>query len=141
MASTATPSQEDYLEAIWHITEQKGYARVSDIAEYLAISQASVSKMIRRLKEAGVLEVQRYRGLSLTPHGARLGCELWARHRTLERFLKHLGVTDPAQLHQHVEGIEHYFSPDTLALLTSLVVFIDQHPEWWADFHRTGDGP
>lgn len=132
-----TPSQEDYLEAIWSITAQKGYARVSDIAEHLAISQASVSKMLRRLKTAGLVEVERYRGLSLTDKGTQQGKMLLARHHILERFLQSLGLTDPKTILRDVEGIEHYFSPDTLALLSALVTYIDQHPAWWKEFSQS----
>ena len=53
----STPSQEDYVEAIWLLTQEKGYARVTDIAERLHISQASVSKMLRRLNAEGLLEI------------------------------------------------------------------------------------
>lgn len=127
----ATPNQEDYLEAIWRITQEKGYARVTDIAERLKISQASVSKMLRRLKAGGLLEVERYRGLALTPFGESQGQRLLARHRILERFLEHLGVDDPVVVYQDVEGIEHYVSAETLEHLSALMQYIDQHPDWW----------
>ncbi len=130
----STPNQEDYLEAIWRLTQEKGYARVTDIAERLQISQASVSKMLRRLHADGLLEVERYRGLSLTTVGARQGQRLLARHRTLECFLQHLGVSDPEVVYHDVEGIEHYFSAYTLAQLTALVQYIDDNPEWWQHF-------
>ena len=134
MKGVSTPSQEDYLEAIWRLTQKKGYARVSDIAEALHISQASVSKMIRKLKEEGWLEVERYRGLSLTSKGHAKGQLLLARHQTLERFLGHLAITDPAVVHHDVEGIEHHFSTETLKKLSDLVTFIDHNPEWWKKF-------
>jgi Mn-dependent DtxR family transcriptional regulator len=130
----STPSQEDYLEAIWRITQQKGYVRVSDIAECLHISQASVSKMIRKLKEEGWLEVERYRGLALTSKGNAKGKLLLARHQILERFLSHLSVTDPQVVHHDVEGIEHHFSAETLEKLAALVTFIDREPKWWKKF-------
>ncbi|WP_053960489.1 transcriptional regulator MntR [Sulfobacillus thermosulfidooxidans] len=130
----STPNQEDYLEAIWRLTEQKGYARVSDIAECLHISQASVSKMIRKLKEEGWLEVERYRGLSLTSKGMAEGRLLLARHQILERFLRHLAISDPKTVYHDVEGIEHHFSTETLDRLSALVSFIDQNPTWWNKF-------
>jgi Mn-dependent DtxR family transcriptional regulator len=134
VSGVSTPSQEDYLEAIWRLTQQKGYARVSDIAEYLHISQASVSKMIRKLKDEGWLEVERYRGLSLTSKGSTKGQLLLARHEILERFLEHLAVIDPMVVYHDVEGIEHHFSTETLEKLAALVDFIDQEPEWWKKF-------
>ncbi len=130
----STPNQEDYLEAIWRLTEEKGYARVSDIAEHLHISGASVSKMIRKLKEDGWLHVERYRGLALTPKGVTEGQLLLARHQILERFLHHLAICNPGVIDHDVEGIEHYFSSETLQRLTALVVYVDTHPDWWEAF-------
>ncbi|AUW94801.1 MAG: transcriptional regulator MntR [Sulfobacillus thermosulfidooxidans] len=130
----STPNQEDYLEAIWRLTQEKGYARVSDIAERLHISQASVSKMIRKLKEDGWLDVERYRGLALTEKGMAEGRQLLARHQILERFLLHLDIRENDVVEHDVEGIEHYFSTETLERLTALVAFIDNNPEWWNKF-------
>lgn len=130
----STPNQEDYLEAIWRLTQQKGYARVADIAEYLHISQASVSKMIRKLKDDGWLDVERYRGLSLTAKGTAKGRLLLDRHEILERFLRHLAIASPQTVYHDVEGIEHHFSTETLDRLSALVWFIDQNPSWWNNF-------
>lgn len=130
----STPNQEDYLEAIWRLTQEKGYARVSDIADRLHISQASVSKMIRKLKADGWLDVERYRGLALTPKGMAEGRQLLARHQILERFLLHLAIHEGSIIDHDVEGIEHYFSVETLDRLTALVAFIDQNPLWWDKF-------
>lgn len=130
----STPSQEDYLEAIWDIVERKGYVRVTDIAERLTISRASVSKMIRKLKSDGLLEVERYRGLTLTPEGASRGKTLMARHQILERFLRHLAIGDPVRIHHDVEGVEHYVSACTVERLRLLVTYIDGNPHWWETF-------
>jgi len=130
----STPSQEDYLEVICRLVEAKGYARVSDIADALQISQPSVSKMIRRLNQDGLLEVERYRGLTLTAKGREQGGLLVRRHSILERFLKNLGMTDLAVVWRDVEGIEHFVSPVTLARLQALNGFIEAHPDWWQCF-------
>jgi Mn-dependent DtxR family transcriptional regulator len=130
----ATPSREDYIEAIWRLTQEKGYARVSDIAERLGLAPASVSRMVRRLTEEGVLTHERYRGLALTPEGRRRGRLLLARHRLLERFLGLLGMTDRQSIYRTVEGIEHHLGPDALAVIEQLLRYSEQHPEWWQAF-------
>jgi Mn-dependent DtxR family transcriptional regulator len=132
----ATPSQEDYLEAIWRLTEEKGYARVSDIAERLGISPASVSKMVRRLDEDGLLTYERYRGLALTREGRLRGRLLLRRHQVLERFLRTLGLDDAAVILRTVEGIEHHCDPETLDRIEGLVVYVENHPQWWEAFQR-----
>jgi len=130
----STPSQEDYLEAIWVLTEEKGYARVTDLSERLAVSPASVSKMVRRLHEAGLLTYERYRGFSFTAEGRKQGRLLYARHQILERFLTHLAIGTPNDVHRIVEGIEHHFDVMRVDQIERLVTYIDTHVEWWAEF-------
>ena len=71
MATRDTPSQsaEDYLERIHELIEEKGYARVVDIASSLKIKQASVTSMVQKLAEAGYLKYEKYRGLIMTERG------------------------------------------------------------------------
>lgn len=137
----ATPSQEDYLEAIWRLTAEKGYARVSDIALLLGVSRASVSKMTRRLHDLGLLAVERYRGLTLTPQGRSQGLRLLHRHQILERFLGLLGVADAGLVWHDVEGIEHHVGPESLARIAALVEYAENHPDWWAAFRSQGQDP
>jgi Mn-dependent DtxR family transcriptional regulator len=134
----STPSQEDYLEAIWVLTDEKGYARVTDLADRLQISPASASKMVRRLHEVGLLTYERYRGFSFTPRGRKIGRLLYARHQILERFLTHLAIGSATDIHRIVEGIEHHFDVMRVDQIERLVVYIDNHPNWWAQFLDDG---
>ena len=59
-------SEEDYLACILGSLEQKGYARVVDVAQSLSITQASVSAMVKRLAARGYVQRERYRGFTLT---------------------------------------------------------------------------
>ncbi len=111
-------------------------ARVSDIAARLHLSVASASKMVRRLDEDGLLKYERYRGLTLTPLGERRGRLLAARHDTLERFLTHLGLGDPARVRDIVEGIEHYMDPEALTAIEALLDLAKADPAWWQRFER-----
>ena len=87
-----TPSKEDYMEAIWTLIQEKGYARTVDLAERLGVNSASVSKMIQRLDEDGLVVYEHYRGTALTEDGNKLGQELSIRHKVLESFFKLLGT-------------------------------------------------
>src|ERR1700680_2509893 len=98
---------EDYLEQILHLINTKGYARVADIALGLKISQASVTNMVQRLDAEGLLKYEKYRGLVLTPSGARLARKIAQRHRLLTDFLNLLGL-DEQVIHHDVEGMEHH---------------------------------
>src|SRR5581483_7231728 len=88
MPTTPSPSQsaEDYLERIHELIEQKGYARVVDIALSLKVKQASVTSMVQKLAEGGYLEYEKYRGLLLTEKGRDIARKIQNRHLTLSRF-------------------------------------------------------
>lgn len=130
----STPSQEDYMEAIFVLTQEKGYARVTDLSERLSISPASASKMVRRLHQAGLLTYERYRGFSFTPKGRKMGRLLYARHQILVRLLTALQLGTRDEVLQIVEGIEHSFDVSRLDRIERLINYIDQHPVWWKEF-------
>lgn len=130
----ATPSQEDYLKAIWVLVAEKGYARVSDVADRLGVSTASASKMVQRLSEQGLLSYERYRGFSVTALGDREGRALYDRQGVLERLLARLRIGPSERIHRIVEGMEHHLDADAVRRFASLVAYIDAHPAWWAEF-------
>src|SRR6195256_3854200 len=130
MPTSSSPSQsaEDYLERIHELIEEKGYARVVDIASSLKVKQASVTSMVQKLDEAGYLKYEKYRGLIMTDKGLEVARKIRNRHETLSRFFSVFGGAAEAQ-RQDIEGIEHYLSPDTVELLAGLAQFFEDHPE------------
>lgn len=117
-----TPSMEDYLERIYKLIEEKGYARVSDIAEGLEVHPSSVTKMIQKLDKDEYLIYEKYRGLVLTNKGKKMGKRLMARHQLLEEFLGLIGVLEE-NIYKDVEGIEHHLSWDSITRIETLVEF------------------
>jgi Mn-dependent DtxR family transcriptional regulator len=138
MATHATPSQsaEDYLERIHELIEEKGYARVVDIASSLKVRQASVTSMVQKLAEAGYLKYEKYRGLIMTDKGRAIARRIRTRHETLSRFFSLFGLDADSQ-RQDIEGIEHHLSPDTVQILADLARFFEQHPETLRLFHES----
>ncbi|MCX8104034.1 MAG: transcriptional regulator MntR [Candidatus Bipolaricaulota bacterium] len=122
-----TPSAEDYLERIYELIQQKGYARVIDIASSLTVQSSSVTKMLQRLDSEHLVKYEKYRGITLTPQGEAIAKSVKNRHRQLEELLKILGV-DEATIQKDVEGIEHHLSPQTLECLRALVSFLHEDP-------------
>ncbi|WP_025691596.1 transcriptional regulator MntR [Paenibacillus zanthoxyli] len=117
-----TPSMEDYLERIYKLIDEKGYARVSDIAEGLEVHPSSVTKMIQKLDKDEYLIYEKYRGLVLTTKGKKVGKRLVDRHKLLEEFLAIIGVQEQ-NIYRDVEGIEHHLSWDSITCIESLVEF------------------
>src|SRR5262245_37025337 len=89
------PSQsaEDYLERIHELIEEKGYARVVDIASSLEVREASVTSMVQKLDELGYLKYEKYRGLVLTDKGREVARRIQGRHETLSRFFSLFGLS------------------------------------------------
>ena len=120
-------STEDHLERIQELVEQKGYARVADIAASLRLSRSAVSNMLRRLAHRGFVNYERYRGLTLTAEGKAVAQHISVRHQTLTELLQLLGLSSET-IEQEVEVIEHHLRPDTLKVFSKLVRFWQTNP-------------
>lgn len=123
-----TPSMEDYLERIYKLIDEKGYARVSDIAEGLEVHPSSVTKMIQKLDKDEYLIYEKYRGLVLTNKGKKIGKRLVDRHQLLEEFLGLIGVQQE-YIYNDVEGIEHHLSWDSITRIETLVEYFRRDEE------------
>ena len=130
MPPTPGPSQsaEDYLERIHELIEEKGYARVVDIASSLQIKQASVTAMVQKLGELGYIKYEKYRGLVLTDKGKEIARKVQKRHETLSRFFSLLRLDAETQS-ADIEGIEHHLSGATLDCLADLAQFFEDRPQ------------
>ena len=106
-------SVEDYLKAVYSLNERGGSASTNDLARALDIQPASVSGMIRRLAEDGLLEHEPYRGVRLTAEGSRQALKILRRHRIIESFLVHRLGYAWDDVHDEAERMEHAAS-DTL---------------------------
>ena len=120
-------ASQDYLEQIFHLIAQKGYARSVDIASNLGVSQASVSAMLKRLGTEGLVIYEKYRGVVLTAEGSDLAQYIIKRHEVLTRLLRHFGL-DEDTIYHDVEGMEHHISTQTLQAFTLLANELDQNP-------------
>ncbi|MFC4597174.1 transcriptional regulator MntR [Cohnella hongkongensis] len=123
-----TPGMEDHLEQIYILSREKGYTRVSDVADALSVHPSAASKMAQKLGESGYIEYEKYGRIALTGKGARVGKQLLDRHRLLERFLLRIGVPEH-RVQEEVEQLEHHFSWSTLELLQRLVQFLEEELE------------
>jgi Mn-dependent DtxR family transcriptional regulator len=132
------PSQsaEDYLERIHELIQEKGYARVVDIASSLKVKQASVTSMVQKLDELGFLKYEKYRGLVMTEKGRAVARQIQNRHETLSRFFSLFGLSPETQ-QQDIEGIEHHLSPATVDVLADLAHFFEKNPAVLKRFSQT----
>jgi DtxR family Mn-dependent transcriptional regulator len=109
-----TRSVEDYLKVIYHLSSQGGFAVTSDIAAQLAVSPPSVSGMVKRLSETGLIEHVPYRGVQLTAQGRRAALKMIRRHRVLEVYLTQQLGYDWDGVHDEAERLEHAVSDELI---------------------------
>lgn len=115
-----TAIAEDYVELIADLIERAGEARSVDIAKRLGVTHASVAKMVTRLKQAGLVEMQPYRAIFLTPKGRKIAAASKRRHDIVIAFLTAIGV--PHEIASaDAEGLEHHVSAETLACFERFV--------------------
>lgn len=107
-----TEPVEDYLKAIYIIGKGTGPAATNEIAQRLALAPASVSGMVRRLAEQGLLAYERYHGVRLTEIGRRAALRTLRRHRVIEAYLS-LALGYPwDRVHEEAERLEHAASDE-----------------------------
>lgn len=113
-SETLTRSVEDYLKAIYQLSPEGRPAATSEIAHLLALSAPSVTGMVKRLSEHGLLEHIPYRGVQLTDEGRRAALRMVRRHRLLETYLvEFLGYTWDT-VHPEAERLEHAVSDEII---------------------------
>src|SRR6267143_3104973 len=105
-----THSVEDYLKSVFHLTSQVGFATTSDIAAMLEVAPPSVSGMMKRLSETGLIEHVPYRGVQLTHQGRHAALQMIRRHRILEVYLTQQLGYDWGDVHAEAERLEHAVS-------------------------------
>lgn len=105
---------EDYLKAIYDLERDAQPAATNDIAERLAISPASVSGMMRRLAEQGLITHEPYRGARLTADGRRAALRTLRRHRILECYLTEVLGYPWDRVHDEAERLEHAASEELI---------------------------
>ncbi len=115
-----TPAVEDYSKAIFSL-ESRGDEPVSTnaLAERLGITPGSVSAMLRRLDELGLITHVPYRGVRLTEDGRRIALEVIRHHRLLESYLAEALGMPWDRVHAEAEVLEHVLSDDLEELIAA----------------------
>src|SRR4051812_28154422 len=116
---TLTGPVEDYLKAIYDLERVGAAASTNDIALRLAISPASVSGMVRRLADQGLITHEPYRGVRLTSDGRHAALRTLRRHRILECYLTEVLGFSWDRVHEEAEQLEHAASEELIERMAS----------------------
>ncbi len=102
---------EDYLKAIYVIQREEGApVSTSAVAEYLDKTPPTVTSMMEKLADRGLIEREKYSGVELTDEGRTVALEVIRHHRLLEAYLaEHLDF-DWSEVHDEADTLEHHIS-------------------------------
>lgn len=106
-------SLEDYLETILELQDTKTVARSKDIAEKLNIKRGSVTGMLKKLAENGLINYEPYGYVTLTPRGKKIATEIEKRHVFLKDFFLRVLKIDEAVAEKTACQMEHAMDSQT----------------------------
>lgn len=120
-SAAGTSAVQDYLKAIHQLGGSATHVPTSALAERLGVRPASVSEMVRRLHEHGLVSHKRYRGVRLTRRGTRQAVEVIRHHRLLELYLAEVVGMPWDKVHEEADALEHVISEDLETRLDELL--------------------
>ena len=112
--SPISKESEEYLEVIYRLEEEVGFARTVELARRLKVVPGSVTNTIKNLERWGLVKREPYRGVKLTGKGRKLALRVLRRHRLAERLLTDVLGLDWSKVHDAACKLEHAFSDDVI---------------------------
>jgi DtxR family transcriptional regulator, Mn-dependent transcriptional regulator len=122
-------SVEDYLKAIYDLSQNEQPVSTTEISRTLKVAPASVTEMVRKLDEKGYITHSPYHGTRLTSNGRRIAENIVRKHRLLERFLHDVLKVDKMNVHDQACGMEHSLSDDAAEALCRFLRHPDRCPD------------
>jgi DtxR family Mn-dependent transcriptional regulator len=111
---------EDYVKAIYSLTHGGGLtASTSRLADRLELAAGSVSTMLKRLDDAGLVEHVPYHGVKLTPTGEQIALGVIRRHRLLELFLHETLDIPWEDVDRYADALEHSASEELIEIIAT----------------------
>ena len=119
MDTTYSVRYREYAEAVWEIEEEGIPVIQARIADWLGVSRASVSQMIHRMADEGIVIITDE--IRLTEEGRHLAAVIVRRHRLAERFLAEVLQLPWAKVHAEAEVWETTISDDVEAAMWAVM--------------------
>ncbi|ASU78141.1 metal-dependent transcriptional regulator [Actinopolyspora erythraea] len=114
MVERHSASVEDYVRTIYGLGERGAAVTNTTLTARLGLSPSSVSGMINKLAQLGLVTHERYRSVELTDEGRRLACDVLRRHRLLELFLVEILGYTWDEVHEEADSLEHAVSDELI---------------------------
>lgn len=136
MVSEISSSLEDYLETIYLLQQEQGFARVKEIASARDVKAASVSVALRKLADSGLVKYERREYISLTEQGETAARRVFSRHRLLKRFFSNVLQMDTDAADEQACALEHSLTDVAMDRFVSFFEFLGNNPAVIADFSK-----
>jgi len=134
-----TSTMEDYMEVIYSLSRENEAVRVKDIAKNLRVKMPTVTSMLKRLNEKGMIKYERYESIGLTLKGQEVGKEIDRRHRAISTFLQDILLVERDRADKDACRMEHAISRGTLDRIVSFMEFVETCPrtgrDWFVCFN------
>ncbi len=117
----AKETAEDYVEAISDIVHEHGECRVKNLVANMGVSHVTVTRIVSRLQNEGLVMTEPYHPIRLTAAGEQMAAKSRQRHQIVFAFLKAIGVPEDAAA-RDAEGIEHHCGTHTLQCMTTIAI-------------------
>ena len=127
-----TLAEENYLKAIWAISlNTNDRASTNAIADEISTSAASVSDMLKKLQEKGLIKYEKYKGVELSEKGNMIATSIIRQHRLWETFLVNKLAFGWGEVHDVAEQLEHIKSEELIDRLDAFLDYpkLDPHGE------------
>ena len=117
----SSESIEEYLKTIYEFNEKGNLAKNTDLAKHLDVAPSSVTQMIQKLADEGLVVYEPYRGTMLTGKGNAIARQVVRKHRLLERFLHNFLGLRRNKAHDEAGRLEHGLSDEAAAALCKVL--------------------
>jgi DtxR family Mn-dependent transcriptional regulator len=107
-----TQKTEEYIESLYKLEQKNAIVKPSMLAYDLNVSQASITEMVKKLSDNGVVTQSRESGIRLTQKGVRSAARVVRRHRLSERLLTDIIGIPFEEVHEEACKLEHVISPE-----------------------------
>lgn len=126
-------SLEDYIEAIYHIVDEKLVARSKDIASRLGVSRASVTEALRALAKKDLINYAPYEAITMTEQGRKVAEDVIYRHESLKRFFTEVLAIDARMAEEAACKVEHAAPPVVISRMIEFITFLQACPRGGED--------
>ncbi len=124
-----SPTEENYLKALFHLSNDKAEANISELSALLQVSKPTVNSMVKNLKKQGLVIYEKYKPLKLTEKGRKAAALVLRKHRLTEMYLVDKMGFGWEEVHDIAEQVEHIDSPVFFERMDELLGYprVDPH--------------